>query len=261
MLKTQTEQNFEEVEPRKVGYHSQKDLLLRKLRTTISTGRGIRGYISLKRQFKVLDAENRGWLDLNEWLQAFDDLKIANVHSGDLKMLFGIYDLSKLCQINYQVFLWDLYEPLNQIRSQCVRQAFEDLDNNASGKLEMNEIKGRFNPARHPEVLKGVKTVEEARFEFYNLFTTLHSANNGFNSEAKVTFNDFNEWHTIANTQIERDEDFKSFIVGVWSLDTNKENTNNLAGGIENVEIARQADRNARQMYHHDFHRKTFGNE
>lgn len=97
----------------------------------------------------------------------------------------------------------------------------------------MNEIKNRFQPARHPEVLKGVKTVEEARFEFFNLFTTLHNANNSFNSEAKVTFNDFKEWHTIANTEIERDNDFKSFVNGVWALDAAKENyVNPLAGGI-----------------------------
>jgi len=88
----------------------------------------------------------------------------------------------------------------------------------------------------------------------------LHGANNGFESLAAVTFNDFKEWHTIINTQIERDADFKSFCINVWNLD--KENLQPaVAGGIENVEIARRTDRDARSMYKHDFHRKTFGNE
>ena len=72
--------------------------------------RGIRALVSLKRQFKVIDAENRGYLELNEFLQAFDDLKISNIESGDLNMIFGIYDFDRKCQINYKAFLADLYE-------------------------------------------------------------------------------------------------------------------------------------------------------
>lgn len=124
----------------------------------------------------------------------------------------------------------------------------------------MGEVKDRFDPRMHPDVQKGVKTIEEVRFEFFNLFTTLHSTNNNFDAEAKVNFNDFKEWHTIVNTQIERDADFSKLVNGVWQLDA-KENQPSHAGGIQRVEIAREADRDARQMYKHDFHRKTFGNE
>ena len=98
------------------------------------------------------------------------------------------------------MFLWELYEPLPQSRLLIVQEAFEALDLNGNGALELDEIKDRFEPTRHPDVLKGVKSVEEVRFEFFNLFTTLHSANNNFSSEAKVTYHDFQEWHTIVNT-------------------------------------------------------------
>jgi len=42
---------------------------------------------------------------------------------------------------------------------------------------------------------------------------------------------DFREWHTIVNSQIERDEDFRNFIVSVWNMET-LENFNPIAGGI-----------------------------
>jgi Ca2+-binding EF-hand superfamily protein len=116
---TQKEQNFAASDPSKAGYHSQKELLLKKIRTSLNR-RGIRGFITLKRQFKVLDAENRGYLTLNEFLQAFDDMKISNIPSGDLNMIFGIYDLKKECQINYNAFLWNLYEELSPVRLQMV---------------------------------------------------------------------------------------------------------------------------------------------
>jgi hypothetical protein len=64
---TQPPQNFERPQTSKAGYHSQKELLLKKIRTSMSK-RGIRALISLKRQFKVIDAENRGYLELNEFL-------------------------------------------------------------------------------------------------------------------------------------------------------------------------------------------------
>lgn len=257
--KTQAQQSFAMLDPSKAGYHSQKDLLLKKFRQSLNT-RGMRGFVGLKRQFKLIDTDGNGYLSLNEFLQAFDDLKITNIQSSDLKMVFGIYDLKKECRINYTAFINDLYEELPLVRQQLVVQAFKHLDANKSGDLSLEEVKAKFEPSRHPDVLKGIKTVEEARFEFFNLFTSLHSANKGFKNETTVTFADFAEWHAIVNTQIERDADFRNFIVSVWSLDL-KENCEPTAGGIENVEIARQTDRNARQMYKHDFHRKTFGNE
>lgn len=120
-------------------------------------------------------------------------------------MLFGIYDVTKKCQIHYQTFLNDLYEPLPLFRQQIVEEAFKSLDINGNNSLELAEVKDRYNPAMHPDVLRGVKTVEEARFEFFNLFTTLHSSSNNFSNQARVSFDCFKEWHTIANTAIERD--------------------------------------------------------
>ena len=80
-------------------------------------------------------------------------------------------------------------------------------------------------------MLKGIKSVDEARFEFFNLFTTLHNANHSFNTEAAVTAEDFAEYHTIVNSEIERDIDFKNFVTSIWNLDA-KENSQPGAGGV-----------------------------
>jgi hypothetical protein len=93
---TQQEQSFARQSPTRSGFHSQKELLLKKVRTSLNT-RGVRAYISLKRQFVLADQEHSGFLTLNQWLTAFDDLKVANLQSGDLKMLFGIFDLERKC--------------------------------------------------------------------------------------------------------------------------------------------------------------------
>ena len=70
--------------------------------------RGMRGFVGLKRQFKLIDSESTGCLSLNEFLQAFDDLKVTNLQSDELKMVFEIYDHQRSGQIKYQIFLNDL---------------------------------------------------------------------------------------------------------------------------------------------------------
>ena len=55
------------------------------------------------------DINKTGNLGLNEFLSAFENLKIANVEASDLKMVFGIFDLQKKSEINYSVFLQELF--------------------------------------------------------------------------------------------------------------------------------------------------------
>jgi len=67
-------------------------------------------------------------LGLNEFLSAFENLKIANVEASDLKMVFGIFDLQKKSEINYSVFLQELFQPLPPVRERIVIDAFKHID-------------------------------------------------------------------------------------------------------------------------------------
>jgi hypothetical protein len=49
------------------------------------------------------------------------------------------------------------------------------LDANGNGVLEIDEVKLKFDPSRHPDVNSGIKTVEECRYEFYDMFSTHHN--------------------------------------------------------------------------------------
>jgi len=84
---------------------------MQKFRSSLNM-RGIRGFVGLKRQFKLIDSERTGLLTLNEFLQAFDDLKMTNLQSGELKMVFEIYDRARKGKIHYQNFLNDLITEL-----------------------------------------------------------------------------------------------------------------------------------------------------
>lgn len=67
-------------------------------------------------------------MGLNDFLSAFENLKIANVEASDLKMVFGIFDLQKKSEINYSVFLQELFQPLPPVRERIVIDAFKHID-------------------------------------------------------------------------------------------------------------------------------------
>lgn len=58
--------------------------------------------------------------------------------------------------------------------------AFKKLDANGNGTLDVNEVKDKFDPSRHPDVKSGFKSVDEIKSEFYELFSTNHTVSHNF---------------------------------------------------------------------------------
>ncbi len=177
----------------------QRELLVQRMRSALAA-RGVRGLVGLKRQFKVTDSDNSGALCLREFQQAIDDLKVPNICESELHMLFKAFDRNGDDQISCAEFLNALVGELSPDRARLVEEAFASLDANQSGSLDLDEVKARFDPARHPDVKARLKTVEEARFEFFNLFTNLHSTNKNFTNDREVTLHDFLEYHQYLST-------------------------------------------------------------
>jgi hypothetical protein len=48
--------------------------------------------------------------------------------------------------------------------------AFKRLDKNSNGNIELDDIKGSFNAAQHPDVKMGKKTQDEVLYEFLDTF-------------------------------------------------------------------------------------------
>ncbi len=112
------------------------------------------------------------------------------------------------------------------------------------------------------------KSLEEARFDFMNMFTTLHSANSNFKDQRTVNEASFIEYHAIVNTQIERDCDFRNLIVGVWNMDVLfdekqkvKSMTHYIDEGIAGKKSVAFPAKNSHVTWQHDFHRSLFGQQ
>lgn len=116
-------------------------------------------------------------------------------------------------------FFEALLGPLNEVRTKLVEESFQKLDANGNGTLEFDEVKKKFDPSRHPDVKNGDKTVEECRYEFYDMFQTHHNVEQNFAADRSVTYDEFLSYHRFVNCAFEHDRLFKIFMTGVWNLD------------------------------------------
>jgi Ca2+-binding EF-hand superfamily protein len=69
---------------------------------------------------------------------------------------------------------------MNNARKKLVKQAFNILDKDGSGTLELSDIKGVYNASFHPDVKAGKKTEDEILLEFLDTFEQHYSFNVSF---------------------------------------------------------------------------------
>jgi len=82
---------------------------------------------------------------------------------------------------------------MNEKRTSLVALAFKKLDRDRSGIVDINDIKGVYDPSHHPDVKSGKKTPDDILMEFLDTFE-LHAALGGSNSrDGKITFDEFKE--------------------------------------------------------------------
>jgi Ca2+-binding EF-hand superfamily protein len=68
---------------------------------------------------------------------------------------------------------------LTPVRLALVKKAFQKLDRDGSGFVDINDIKDVYNATKHPDVLSGKKTENQIFTEFLETFETHHNIMNG----------------------------------------------------------------------------------
>lgn len=183
--------------------------------------------IGLRRQFKIMDDNNSGTLDLYEFKKGIKDFQV-DIPESDMDNLFKAFDLNGNGDIEFDEFIRVVVGPLNQFRTQLVRKAFQKIDYNGDGVLTLEDIKGKYDGSRHPEVKSGKKTEDEILTEFLETFEMHHNVMNGTKSDGKVTLDEFIEYYTNISANIDNDAYFDLMMTNAWNLD-GKGNSNNTA--------------------------------
>lgn len=104
-------------------------------------------------------------------------VEIADAH---LKIVYNAFDMNRDGSISYDEFLRVIRGPLNGPRKALVEKAYNVLDKNGNGIVDIDDIKDVYDASKHPDVASGKKTKDQILLEFLETFETHHNViNNG----------------------------------------------------------------------------------
>jgi Ca2+-binding EF-hand superfamily protein len=169
-----------------------------------------------------VDDNNSRSLDLYEFTKAVKDYMLG-FSDAEIKGLFSYFDIDRSGSIDYDEFLRSLRGPMNPNRKKLAAQAYNKLDKDGNGYIDVNDIKGVYSAKTHPDVLAGKKSEEQILLEFLETFETHHSLRNNGAPDHVVTKEEFEEYYNNVSASIDDDAYFELMMNNAWKInDGNK---------------------------------------
>jgi Ca2+-binding EF-hand superfamily protein len=198
--------------------------------------RGTRGIMGLGRLFKIIDDDNSNSLDLAEFAKAMNDFRL-DLPAGDIQLVFKLIDRDQSNHIDYDEFIREIRGPINDFRKALVNRAFDKLDANGNGVVDLEDIRPIYSAKGHPDVKAGRKTEEEILLEFLDTFEMHHGLmHTGEKGDHSITREEFQEYYTNVSASIDDDRYFEVMIVSAWKLNEAPAYTRNKAWAADEGE-------------------------
>ena len=106
-----------------------------------------------------MDDDGSKSLSKQEFEKACRDFK-TEISSEDIGTLFQAFDINRDGTIQYDEFLRIIRGDLTEHRRALVEKAFQKLDRDGSGVIEVADLVGVYSAKKHPAVMDGRKTEE-----------------------------------------------------------------------------------------------------
>ena len=181
--------------------------------------KGIPTVINFLNQLRQYDRKGDKLLSFSNF---FDILNNINLHmtEKDAKLVFS--DFSENSKMDYSKFLSALVDnSLNERRLNIVKEAFQRIDVENCGVVNLTDVKALFNSKNSPLVREGYITEEDFYNHFMETFQTHH---NIFRSPKikKVNFEEFLDYYKYFSITIEDDYLFEETLIYCWKLSKSK---------------------------------------
>lgn len=115
--------------------------------------------VGIQRLFKIIDDDNSGVLSQQEFAKCCKDFKIG-ISEENIPILFAYFDSNRDGCLSIDEFLMAIRGELNDKRLALVKQAFQKIDNNGNGILDIDDIRDQYKADKHPDVISGKKTAD-----------------------------------------------------------------------------------------------------
>jgi Ca2+-binding EF-hand superfamily protein len=123
----------------------------------------------------------------------------------DISRVFKSFDLDGSGELNYDEYLRFMRGPMNALRKRLVMQAFDKIDRDRSGQVEIDDVRDIYNASRHPDVMQGKKTEDDILMEFLETFEVHHSARENSAPDHIVTKAEFIEYYENISASCDND--------------------------------------------------------
>eukprot|EP01038_Epipyxis_sp_PR26KG_P014144 gene14144-18982_t len=202
---------------------SSGDPVLDSLRSQLKL-RGGMGILGLAKKFKILDDDDSGSLNYEEFRKGMKECEVIDLTERSIRHLFSYFDKDDSGSISYDEFLVGIRGVLNKRRRNLVYQAFQVLDKDRSGEVTVDDMKGVYNGKNHPQVITGEKTENQVLLELLENFDV------GGTKDGVVTREEFENYYANISASIDNDDYFELMIRNAWHISGGKgayENTTN----------------------------------
>mmetsp|Transcript_19436 Transcript_19436/g.18553 ORF Transcript_19436/g.18553 Transcript_19436/m.18553 type:complete len:179 (+) Transcript_19436:154-690(+) len=160
-------------------------------------------------------------LDKAEFNKAMKDFRV-DLKPAEVNQLFEEFDSDRSGEISYDEFVRGVRGPMNKFRKSLALKAFNIMDKDKSGVLELADIKGVYNAKYHPDVKAGKRSEDEILGEFLETFETHHSVLNNGSKDQRVTKEEWEEYYNNISASIDSDEYFQLMMNSAWNLDNSR---------------------------------------
>eukprot|EP00607_Mallomonas_marina_P003330 CAMPEP_0182430102 /NCGR_PEP_ID=MMETSP1167-20130531/36871_1 /TAXON_ID=2988 /ORGANISM="Mallomonas Sp, Strain CCMP3275" /LENGTH=126 /DNA_ID=CAMNT_0024614767 /DNA_START=416 /DNA_END=793 /DNA_ORIENTATION=+ len=114
-----------------------------------------------------------------------------------LRTLFSYFDEDHSGDIDFDEFISALRDPLSKRRHALVQLAWDKIDMNSDGDVDIQEIGTMYDVSQHPDVIAGKATPEKVLKEFLGTFEARG------NHDGRVSRAEFEDYYTNLSANID----------------------------------------------------------
>ena len=211
---------------------------------------GTKSIFRFQKMLSIYDRDNSGFISFENFYTIFQSNYI-DIPLVDIKSIFGLFDnnnnekqinSASEYKIKYDLLLKSIIGNISIKRRALIQKVFDSFSRDKNGKILISDMKNRFNPSRHPDVLKGSKTENKILGEFLDFLEIFREYYNNLHGgyTFNIGFQEFLEFYSEISLSIEDDKDFENLLINCWDLelieqkdkmnDNNKEQIDNIEG-------------------------------
>ena len=164
-------------------------------------------------QLKQYDRKGDKEISFPDLFEIFNNLNL-HISEKDAKILFS--DFAENSKMNYSKFISAMIEnSLNERRQNIVKEAFNRLDTENCGIVNLSDIKNLFTSKNSPLVKEGDVTEEAFYNNFMETFQTHHNLVRSPKIK-KVNYDEFLNYYKYFSLTIEDDYLFEETLISCW---------------------------------------------